>query len=304
LEVLFGSGRALEEVRQTALDAKADISARRQALESLVSANPPDLRATLETLLKDGELVPAVLAALAKFDDAAGLIVANYHRARADGKPAVITALCSRPVYARALLEAMAAGKIPRADLTPYHARQIAALGDADVSRRLAEVWGTVATTSGQKKARMAELKKELAPEVLKEADIAAGRAVFTQTCAACHTLYDLGQQGANLGPNLTGSGRENVDYLLENIVDPSALVPADYKLSVLTMKDGRALSGFISTQNDQTLTLRTMTSTETLPRAEVTKTETSAQSLMPEGLLDTLTPQQRRDLFGFLMKK
>jgi putative heme-binding domain-containing protein len=69
-------------------------------------------------------------------------------------------------------------------------------------------------------------------------------------------------------------------------------------------MKDGRVLSGFISTQNDQTLTLRTMTSTETLPKADMTKTEASSQSLMPEGILDTLTPQQRRDLFGFLMKK
>ncbi len=304
LGAIFGDGRALDEIRQISLDAKADFQTRKQALDSLVAANPSDLRATLDALLQDNDFVPTVLAALAKFDDAGPTIIANYGRARADGKPGVMAALCSRPAFARALLDAVAAGKIPRADLTPYHARQIAALGDADVSTRLGEVWGTVATTSGQKKARMAELKKELTPEVLKQADIDAGRAVFTQTCAACHTLYDLGQQGANLRPNLTGSGRANVDYLLENIVDPSAVVPADYKLSTLTMKDGRVLSGFISTQNDQTLTLRTMTGTETLPKAEVTKTEASAQSLMPEGILDTLTPQQRRDLFGFLMKK
>lgn len=303
LNVIFGSGRALEEVRQTALDGKADIATRQQALESLVAANPPDLRATLDALLKDNELLPSVLAALAKFDDAAAVVVSNYGRVRADGKPGVMAALCSRPAFAKALLDAVAAGKIPRTDLTPYHARQIAGLKDPAVSQRLAEVWGSVATTSDQKKTRMGELKRELSP-VLKDADVTAGRAVFTQTCAACHTLYDLGQQGANLGPNLTGSGRENLDYLLENIVDPSAVVPADYKLSTLTLKDGRVLSGFISTQTDQTLTLRTMTGTENLPRSEVTKTESSSQSLMPEGLLDALTPQQRRDLFGFLMKK
>jgi len=303
LAVLFGSGRALEEIRQTALDGKTDIATRLQALESLVAANPPDLRATLDTLLKDSELLPSVLAALAKFDDAAAVVVSNYGRVRADGKPGVMAALCSRPAFAKALLDAVAAGKIPRADLTPYHARQIAGLKDTAVSQRLAEVWGSVATTSDQKKTRMAELKRELSP-VLKDADLTAGRSVFTQTCAACHTLYDLGQQGANLGPNLTGSGRENLDYLLENIVDPSAVVPADYKLSALTLKDGRVFSGFIASQNDQTLTLRTMTGTENLPRGEVTKAEASSQSLMPEGLLDALTPQQRRDLFGFLMKK
>lgn len=304
LNVIFGSGRALDEIRQIALDGKADLKFRQQALESLVAANPPDLRSTLDVLLKDNDLVPQVLAALAKFDDAAPVIVANYGRARADGKPGVMAALCSRPAFAKALLDAVAANKIPRADLTPYHARQIAELKDAAVSQRLSEVWGTVATTSDQKKARIAELKRELTPEFRKGADVTAGRAAFTQTCAACHTLYDLGQQGANLGPNLTGSGRENIDYLLENIVDPSAVVPADYKLSTLTLKDGRVLSGFISAQNDQTLTLRTMTGTESFPRADVTKTEASPQSLMPEGLLDTLTLTQRRDLFGFLMRK
>ena len=69
-------------------------------------------------------------------------------------------------------------------------------------------------------------------------------------------------------------------------------------------MKDGRTLSGFISAQTDQTLTLRTMTDTQTLPKAEVAKTETSPNSLMPEALLDALNAEQVRDLFGFLMKK
>ena len=124
------------------------------------------------------------------------------------------------------------------------------------------------------------------------------------QTCAACHTLFDLGQSGANLGPNLTGSGRANLDYLLENIVDPSAVVPADYKLSTITLKDGRVFSGFISAKNEQTLTLRTMTENQTLPTADVTKIEGSPLSLMPDGLLDALNQEQVRDLFGFLMTK
>ena len=86
--------------------------------------------------------------------------------------------------------------------------------------------------------------------------------------------------------------------------MDPNALVPQDYKLSVLTMKDGRTLSGFISAQAGQTITLRTMTDTQTVASADIAKTETSPNSLMPEGLLDTLTAEQVRDLFGFLMTK
>ena len=305
LNVIFGDGRALDEIRALALDSKAEIPARRQAVESLIAAKPADLRTTLEKLIAtDRDLMGAALRGMAVFDDAGPFIATNYQRLRPDLRAAVVPAMCSRPAFAAALLDAVANGKIARSDITPYHARQIAALADEAVTKRLAEVWGSVATTSDQKKTRMAELRAALTPEVVAKADIEKGRAIYTQACAACHTLYDLGQTGANLGPNLTGSGRGDINYLLENIVDPSAIVPADYKLSTVTMKDGRVLSGFISTQNAQTMTLRTMTETQTLDRTTVAKTEASAQSLMPEGILDALKPDPIRDLFGFLMKK
>lgn len=304
LNVIFGDGRALDEIRALALDSKGEIPTRRQAVESLIAAKPADLRATLEKLAEDRELMGAALRGMAVFDDAGPFIATHYQRLRPDLRAAVVPAMCSRPAFALALLDAVAAGKIARSDITPYHARQIAALAADAVNKRLAEVWGSVSTTSDQKKKRMTEVKAALTPEVLAKADIENGRAVYTQTCAACHTLFDLGQTGANLGPNLTGSGRSDINYLLENIIDPSALVPADYKLSTVTMKDGRVLSGFISSQNAQTMTLRTMTETQTLDRTAVAKTEASAQSLMPEGILDALKPEQIRDLFGFLMKR
>jgi putative membrane-bound dehydrogenase-like protein len=306
LNVIFGDGRALDEIRALALDGKADLATRRQAIESLISSSDSGLRGICEKLVGNGDLTPVAIRGLATFDDpaAAKLAVRNWDRLRADARPGVIGTLCSRPVFAQALLTAIRAGKIARENLTAYHARQIAALGDAAVSALLAEVWGEIRTTPDDKKRRIAALKTALTPDVLAKADIAKGRALYTQTCAACHTLFDLGQSGANLGPNLTGSGRANLDYLLENIVDPSAVVPADYKLSTVTLKDGRVLSGFISAKNEQTLTLRTMTENQTLPTADVTKIEGSPLSLMPDGLLDALTQEQVRDLFGFLMTK
>ena len=306
LNVIFGDGRALDEIRALALDGKADLATRRQAVESLISSGDSGLRGICEKLVGNGDLTPVAIRGLATFDDlaTAKLAVRNWERLRADARPGVIGSLCSRPVFAQALLTAIRAGKIARENLTAYHARQISALGDAAVSALLAEVWGEIRTTPDDKKRRIAALKTALTPDVLAKADIAKGRALYTQTCAACHTFFDLGQSGANLGPNLTGSGRANLDYLLENIVDPSAVVPADYKLSTITLKDGRVFSGFISAKNEQTLTLRTMTENQTLPTADVTKIEGSPLSLMPDGLLDALNQEQVRDLFGFLMTK
>jgi putative heme-binding domain-containing protein len=108
--------------------------------------------------------------------------------------------------------------------------------------------------------------------------------------------------QGGKIGPDLTGSGRASLDYLLENIADPSGVVSADYRMSLLTLKDGRQLSGVIAGRTDRTLTLRTLTESLTLDRSEITKTDTSPLSMMPEGLLLALQADQVRDLIAYLM--
>ena len=68
--------------------------------------------------------------------------------------------------------------------------------------------------------------------------DLAQGRAIFGKSCAQCHTLFGV---GGKVGPDLTGSNRANLDYLLENIIDPSAVIPKEYAATVVDMKDGRS---------------------------------------------------------------
>ena len=57
-------------------------------------------------------------------------------------------------------------------------------------------------------------------------------------------TLYG---EGGKVGPDLTGGGRNNLDYLLENIVDPSAVVTADFRMSIVELKDGGVLNGLVA---------------------------------------------------------
>jgi putative heme-binding domain-containing protein len=106
------------------------------------------------------------------------------------------------------------------------------------------------------------------------------------------------------VGPDLTGSGRDNVDYLLDNIIDPSAVVNADYRMSVVDLQDGRTLNGLIAAKTARTIPLKTMTETVTLERSQIEKIQESTLSLMPEGLLETLTETQVRDLFAYLMTR
>ena len=168
-----------------------------------------------------------------------------------------------------------------------------------DLSQKLTEVWGELRDTPADRKRLMAEWKGRLTAETLAKANLPQGRLLYQKACATCHVLYGEGQK---VGPDLTGSGRSNIDYLLENIIDPAAAVPADYRMSVLALKDGRVLTGLVMARNNQTLTLRTPTDTRVVAVDEIEESKASPLSLMPDGLLQTLTEGQVRDLFGYLM--
>jgi putative heme-binding domain-containing protein len=107
--------------------------------------------------------------------------------------------------------------------------------------------------------------------------------------------------EGQKIGPDLTGSNRSNLDYLVENIVDPSAVVQADYRVSILMMEDGRILNGVVVSKNDRTLSLQTQTELLVVERDEIEEIKQTSQSPMPEGQLDQLSPSQIRDLFAYL---
>ena len=123
------------------------------------------------------------------------------------------------------------------------------------INEQLEKVWGKVQPTSKTKAALLAKYKSLLASAPDQPADLSRGRAVFNRTCLACHKLYD---SGGDVGPDLTGSDRANADYILENVLDPSAAVSRDYTLTNLAMTDGRLIAGIIREQNDASLVIQT----------------------------------------------
>jgi putative membrane-bound dehydrogenase-like protein len=301
LSVLFGDGRALEEVKRLALDGKEDIEVRRTALQSLIESKAPEARQVCEQLLNVRFLNTTAARGLSSFDDP-GLgekLAKSFRNFHPSERSDLMATLVSRPVFAAAMLKEMAAGRIGREELSAFHARQIRSFKQEALGRQLALVWGEIRDSEPEKRAKIAKLKAELSPEVLRSADQGQGRLLFNTACAACHRLHG---HGADAGPDLTGSGRDNLDYLLENIVDPSGVVSADFKMTVANLKDGRVLNGIVSSQNERTLTLKTMNGVVTVEKSDVLDVQNSNLSLMPEGLLDPLSSTQVRDLFAYLM--
>ncbi|MFM8634448.1 MAG: cytochrome C, partial [Planctomycetia bacterium] len=101
--------------------------------------------------------------------------------------------------------------------------------------------------------------------------------------------------------PDLTGSGRHDLGYLLGNIVDPSAVVNRDWRLSIVTLSDGRVLSGVVVDRNDRAVTLQGIPDRMTIPADEIDEITLTERSPMPDGLLDQLSESQVRDLIAYL---
>ena len=301
LDLLFGSGRALADLRAVALDETAPSEARRDALRSLIDADYPEKYQDLFKLATD--LATAGLAArgLAAFDhpEVAERILKRFHVFRPEDRPMALDALVSRPSWAMTLLEAIAQGRVPRADLNAGHARLILSHNQPELKAKLAEVWGELRETPADKAEAIARYRALLTPESLQTADLKRGRTLYTQTCGACHKLFG---EGGAIGPELTGADRQTLDYWLANLIDPSAVVPAGYVMSVVLMNDGRVLNGIVASRSGSVVVLQTASERIHLDAEDVEEIQPTGQSLMPEGQLTALTDEEARDLIGYLM--
>ena len=270
-------------------------------MQTLIDTRAPDAQSLCESLLGVQFLNPIAARGLAAVDDPAvgERLVKAWRSFHPSERPQLLAVLVSRPGFARSLLDAVARNTLSRAEVSPAQARQIRNLNDPSLTRRLTEVWGEMRDTPGDKQRFMAKLRVELAPDARAAADTTAGRLLFQTACGVCHRLRG---QGADIGPDLTGANRDNLDYLLENIVDPGAVVTADFRVSELALRDGRTLSGVIKAETERTVTLQTATELLRLERVEVASRKISALSLMPEGLLESLSAAQVRDLVSYLM--
>jgi putative membrane-bound dehydrogenase-like protein len=301
LNVIFGDGQALDEIRRIALDEKALMEQRRAALLSLIEAKDAQLKQVCEKLIYVKGVNMEAIQGLTQFDQdgVAQRIIDRYTQFYPHERPQIIMALVSRPRFAADLLKAVEAGKIPKADFGPAAARQVRAFNDAKLNALLTKVWGETRETSADKLKLVAELKMRHSADFLAKADQSKGRALYAGVCGQCHKLYG---EGGALGPDLTGSGRHDLSYLIENIVDPSAVVDAAYYLNILEHKDGRVLSGIVGAQSERTLTLRAVGQESVIDRQDIKARKIMPISLMPEGLLQAFTPEQQRDLLAYLM--
>jgi putative heme-binding domain-containing protein len=135
----------------------------------------------------------------------------------------------------------------------------------------------------------------------VKNADPAHGAELFRQqACINCHT-YANGQQPR--GPHLVDIGkRYKPAELVESIVQPGRRIAQGFDTWAIAMQDGKIHTGFIVLESAETVTLRDATGiAKDVIREQIEDRVKQEISMMPQGIVGNLTPEQLADLLAWL---
>jgi putative membrane-bound dehydrogenase-like protein len=302
ISVVFGDGRAADELKAIVADGGKSTPVRRGAIESLATSAQIDGVADLfRPLLKDRDLCDAAVRGYAKINppDLDKALLEAYGYMTVPAKDAAIEALSARAKTAASLLQAVRDGRVPKDHVPAFAMRQMQLLGDAKLTEQIYELFPSARRVDADRLKLAESLRTKLTSERIEKADLLAGKAIFVKNCAKCHKLFGEGQ---NIGPDLTGAQRTNLNYWLENILDPSAVVADKFRMSIVALNDGRVLNGVILRETDRVIELQTPNEKVELDRTTVEEVTPSTLSLMPENQLAPMSDNEVRDLFGYLM--
>ncbi len=297
LSQIFGDTVAVESALQCVQDSSVTAAQRCSTLSLLLGQQNQEASQLLKVLIDEPALTLSAIRgyAVVRNDEAPAVLISRYSKLNAQQQRAVIETLASRKAYAEALLEALKMNQIQPSAVPVQVARSLKNL----LGKKFTDVYGALPVVGAEREHLIKKYKKLCKPSAVAAADASRGRAVFQNTCAACHVLYG---EGGKVGPELTGANRANLDYILLNSVYPSLDVPHAYRtVSVLTV-DGRVVNGVLAEEDGTKIVLRTPEQ----PRVVIAKEDIdfrkiSPQSMMPDGQLDAMKPQEVIDLVKYL---
>ncbi len=305
-----GEAGAVQAALKLLADPKAKTSERLAVANGLAALGRAEAVPVFVSLLSNGATAPGlkrgVLQAAARYSDMAipNAVLGGYEAKFAGDKPvrdAALAVLAGRLEWARALVEAVDAWKVPVKHFTPEALNLLRQHRDPAIETALERHWkGALGVVSMEAKAEEAkQLRQALAGG---EGDPDKGRAHFQTRCASCHKLF---AEGGDIGPELTGYERGNPEFWVDNIVYPSLEIREGYGSYTARLNNGQILTGMLDAQNATGVVLRDLAGQKTaLRQTDIASLEANPVSVMPEGLLGGLSAAELRDLFAYLMRK
>jgi putative heme-binding domain-containing protein len=287
----------LVDARTTALDVKKPAAPRISAIRSLRLAAFPDVQAILTDLLAPRQplvVQTAAVETLARFDDSRvpATLLRRWPEMSPKLRATAVEALLSRPAWVGAFLDAIEQGTIGRADVEPARLELLKSYPDPAVRARAARLFTAA-------KARRQDVVAAYQKALQLKGDPRRGKAVFQAQCSSCHRLEGVGQQ---IGAELSAIHDRGLDAVLLNILDPNRDVMPQFLSYVLVTTSGRVLTGMVTVETANSLTLRQPDGgEETVLRLQIEELRSTGLSYMPEGLEKQIDVPAMADLLAYL---
>lgn len=214
----------------------------------------------------------------------------------AETRAAVVKALGASKSGALILLQAARKGDLPEG-VRSLATTVVHSSAFEDVRLMADKVLPRPKTGAGKELPPMSEL-------VQRTGDAGRGKRVFFEeskgNCARCHRIE---RRGSDVGPDLSAIGTKyGREGLLESIVSPSAAISHEYKVWVLETSSAGLVTGYIVEETPEKVTLRDANGQKlSFTPDDVRQRAPSDVSLMPEGLVGSMTVEDLVDLLEFL---
>lgn len=304
LGAIVGDADFFAPFRALAANANASQSDRTRALQLLRRGKDPELgRLARETVALEGAIRTASLEALALFpsSETAKSLVTHLEKFNSGERNRAINLLSRTPGMALVLLKAVHEKQLPASLVSPVLLDQFERFDNDEINELIEANWtrGGGSVDLAALSASIKQWEAKLNPRMMDRANASRGRALYKMTCGTCHVLFN---DGIHLGPNLTGSNRGDLHYLLENVLAPNAVIGKDYQLNIFTLADGQVVSGMVQSETGEFFKIAMPGGVNVdVNKADVKDRRILEQSLMPAGLFDTMPVEQVADLVKYL---
>ena len=148
-------------------------------------------------------------------------------------------------------------------------------------------------------------VSRALLESAVKSGNPARGAVIYAAPTSACLSCHKVGKHGGDVGPDLSQVGaKQKHDYIVESVLWPKKEVKDEYKAIAVLTGDGQVLRGYKVKESEQKLQLRDSASGKeiAIDQDDIEAVQ-NVGTLMPDGLLATLSDQDKRDLVAFLLE-
>lgn len=296
-----------KRAEQDAVDREKDIPRRRAAIRLLghggKDSGGPYTSRLLELLhVRQPAEIQAEAVRAVRFQDDPKIgeaLLASWQSHSPMVQTTVVAVLLTREPWTKQLLHGLAKKDLATGEILPTHRQRLLRHRNESIRKLADRVFAGAIETDRQ--ALVTRYAKQISEKHSTggAGDATVGQKMFTQHCAVCHRVGELGH---SVGPDLLSLKDRSAKTMLTAVLDPNRAIEDKYRSYLVVTNDGQQFSGILRSETGTSITLLAAEGkTQVILRKDIEELQGTGKSLMPEGLESNISPADMAKLLAYL---